>query len=193
MVFRGPDPRSTLSQTRSKAGTETAAPGTAGQEICILAYSSWKGLQGTARAVTAQAAITAQSCPAQPSSTRHSWVTQSGDFHQLLPSLSTASSLLQVLHSHFPLCTRGWETSQDLLLCLSMQRADREPFAIRTSSPQGRIRGVQGKDKLFLLFKPKMDSFYPKTPAEDPVNQTLTSFAPKWSWPRSAWSGMGTP
>lgn len=56
MAFGGLDPRSTLNQTRSEAGTETAAPGTAGQQICILAYLSWKGLQGTARAVSAQAA-----------------------------------------------------------------------------------------------------------------------------------------
>lgn len=63
MVFRGLDPRSTLSQTCSKAGTETAALGTAGQEICILAYLSWKGLQGTARAVSAQAAHHSSNLP----------------------------------------------------------------------------------------------------------------------------------
>lgn len=195
MVFRGLDPRSTLSQTRSEAGTETAAPGTAGQEICILAYLSWKGLQGIARAVTAQAAHHSSNLPSRAERAAHATtgsprVEISISFSHHSAQQVSSFRFFSILISH---SAQEAGRPPRICSCLSMQKADREDFAIRTSSPQGKIRGVQGKDKLFLLFKPKMDPLCPKTTAEDPVKQTLTSqSAPKWCCPRSAWSGMGT-
>lgn len=143
-------------------------------------------MQGTARAVTAQAAHHSSNLPSRAERAAHA--TTGSPRVEISISFSHHSAE-QVSSSRFfsPLISHSAQEAgrppQDLLSCLSMQRADREPFAVRTSFPQSKIGVSKAKTKLFLLVKPKMDPLCPKITAEDPVNQTLTSqFDPKWSW-----------